>query len=111
MGRPVGKEPIAQRHIADLATPAATGSGRGGLKRLKHRLAAGRPALNRPALRRLARRAGVKRLNEGIYDAAPVALRAWLSKIVQDSAVFTEHARRFTITLNDVLMALKRNGV
>lgn len=90
----------------------AVGSGRGGLKRHSRRVMPdGSSALSRPALRRLARRAGVKRINAGIYEEAPTAMRAWLGKIIADSINYTEHARRMTVTINDVLLSLKRNGV
>jgi histone H4 len=88
------------------------GSGRSGLKRHGRRaMLDGSSALSRPALRRLARRAGVKRINAGIYEEAPTAMRAWLGKVIADAAVYTEHARRMTVTINDVLLSLKRNGV
>ena len=86
-----------------------TGSGRSGMKR--HRpIADGRSAHSKPALRRLARRAGVKRISGESYEEASGALRTWLSKIIADATVYAEHARRITVILNDVLMALKRNG-
>lgn len=91
--------------------PSALGTGRNGqrLKRLKAKRES--PALSRPALRRLARRAGVKRINDGIYEEAPTALLAWLRKVVNDTVAFAENARRMTVIVNDVLYALKRNGV
>lgn len=91
----------------------AAGSGRQGLKRFSRKtsLLDGSGALNRPSLRRLARRAGVKRINAGVYDEAPAALRGWLRRTIQDAAVYAEYGRRLTITLNDILLALKRNGV
>jgi histone H4 len=95
---------------AAVHTPAL-GRGRMGLKRLKRTELKTQPALTRPSMRRLARRAGVKRISAGIYEETPAALRTWLTKIVADACVFTEHARRYTVTLNDILMALKRNGM
>lgn len=88
------------------------GRGRNGLKRHSRRaILDGSSALSRPALRRLARRAGVKRINAGIYEEVPTAMRSWLGKIIADSVKYTEHARRMTVTINDVLLSLKRNGV
>jgi len=49
-------------------------------------------------------------MSEGIYTEAPLALRAWLKTIVRDAVVYADHARRFTLTVNDVILALKRNG-
>lgn len=92
------------------------GRGRDGPLRARRRGAAsnirkGIDALGKPAIRRLARRAGVKRIHNGIYEEAPQALRGWLSKMVHDACMYAEHGKRFTITVNDVLLALKRNGV
>lgn len=80
--------------------------------RHRHRLAIQKSqSISKPAIRRLARRAGVKRISEGIYQEAPQALRTWLQKMIHDATVYADHARRFTITTNDVLLALKKNGV
>jgi len=90
------------------------GRGRDGAMRARRRASTirkGIDALGKPAIRRLARRAGVKRIHSGIYEEAPQALRGWLSKMVHDACTYAEHGKRFTITLNDVLLALKRNGV
>jgi len=108
---PRGKGTVLAVSAPDTDLKHTVGSGRKGLKRLRYKIYDGSSALNRPSLRRLARRAGVKRINAGIYEEAPLALRAWLSKMVRDACVFAEHGRRFTITLNDILLALKRNGV
>jgi len=67
--------------------------------------------ISKPAIRRLARRAGVKRISEGIYQEAPEALKRWLRMMLHDASVYADHAKRFTITTNDVLLALKKNGV
>ena len=87
------------------------GSGRKGLKRLRFTVHDGSSALNKPSVRRLARRAGVKRITAGIYEEAPAALRTGLSQMIRDACTFAEHGRRFTLTLNDILLSLKRNGV
>jgi histone H4 len=92
--------------------PPALGPGRKGMKRhAKRRALDGSAALSRPALRRLARRGGVKRIGAGIYEEVPALAKAWIGKIVRDAVVFTEHGRRKTVTTNDVVMALKRNGM
>lgn len=80
--------------------------------RHRHRLSVQKSqSIGKPAIRRLARRAGVKRISEGIYEEAPQALRKWLRTMVHDATVYADHAKRFTITTNDVLLALKKNGV
>ena len=70
-----------------------------------------RPAFNKSAIRRLARRAGVKRMSGEVYEEAPIVLRTWLTNIMKDTCCLTEHARRKTVIVTDVLMALKRNGM
>jgi histone H4 len=68
-------------------------------------------ALTQPAIRRLARRAGVKRINGLFYEEAQKALRSWMGPIVQRAAACAEHGRRMTITLTDILFALKGSGM
>jgi len=108
MGR--GKKVMSDRGGKGKVGPTPCGSGREGLRRRMHKMMEGSAALNKPSLRRLARRAGVKRMNAGIYDEAPAALRSWLSKMLRDASIYMESARRKTVVLNDVLLALKRNG-
>ena len=94
-----------------LQTPA-TGSGRSGTKRHQRQL---RPAcevaLSHPAIRRLARRGGVKRIGGGTYEEVQRVLRGWLAAIVSAAATFTEHRHSFTVSLRDMLCALKHHGV
>lgn len=54
--------------------------------------------------------AGVKRMADGVYCDTRAVLVAFLRPIVQDAALFAEHGRRFTVRLQDVLLALKRRG-
>lgn len=67
-------------------------------------------SMGRASVRRLARRAGVKRIGTEFYADAEASLRRFLGTIVKDAAVVTEHARRRTVTLGDILLVLKRNG-
>lgn len=93
-----------------LPSRLGTGSGRQGPKRIQKVISPSAVGMSKPSIRRLARRAGVKRISAGIYDEAPTALKQWLTNIVKDACILAEHAKRFTITTNDILMALKRNG-
>ena len=43
-------------------------------------------------------------------SGAPKELRDWLAKVVVRSATMAEHARRMTITPNDVVLVLKQMG-
>jgi histone H4 len=66
--------------------------------------------ITRPAIRRLARRGGVQRMSGHIYEETRLVLRQFLSEVVRDAVMYTEHARRKTVTTMDVVYALKRNG-
>jgi len=66
--------------------------------------------ISKPSIRRLGRRAGVKRLNNKMYDTMRKEMHAFLSTILRDSLVYTANANRHTIQVNDVLMSLMRNG-
>ncbi|OHF02187.1 histone H4 [Colletotrichum orchidophilum] len=60
--------------------------------------------------RRLARRGGVKRISAMIYDDAREALKSWLESVLRDCVTYTEHRKAKTITIHDVLHALRRKG-
>lgn len=66
--------------------------------------------ITKPAIRRLARRGGVKRIANSIYEETRNVLRAFLEGVVRDAVTYTEHARRKTVTAMDVIYALKRQG-
>ena len=66
--------------------------------------------ITKPAIRRLARRGGVKRISSYIYEETRAVLRSFLENVVRDSVVYTEHAKRKTVTALDVVYALKRQG-
>ena len=66
--------------------------------------------ITKPAIRRLARRGGVKRISNLIYDETRTVLKAFLENVVRDAVTYTEHARRKTVTAMDVVYALKRQG-
>lgn len=69
-----------------------------------------RSSLTRGGIRRLARRGGVKRIGQNVYDEARDFVDYFLGIVVKDCAVFCENARRKTITAMDVIYALKRSG-
>ncbi|KAL8659385.1 MAG: hypothetical protein Q9226_000461 [Calogaya cf. arnoldii] len=58
--------------------------------------------------RRLARRGGVKRISGGIYDEIRKAMTDRLKLILKDCTIFLEHSQRKTVTVKDVVFALKR---
>ena len=88
------------------------GKGKIGAKR-KVKTAKSRSLLDgitKPAIRRLARRGGVKRISSFVYEDTRHALKNFLQGIVSNATVYTEHARRKTVTAMDVIYALKRNN-
>lgn len=66
--------------------------------------------ITKPAIKRLARKGGVKRISVSVYGEVRNSLISFIEKVVKDSVVFTEHAKRKTVTLNDVIYSLKRHG-
>lgn len=66
--------------------------------------------ITRPAVRRLARRAGVKRISEWIYGETRVVLRSFLPNVIQDAVTYWEHSKRNTVTVIDVVYAVKCRG-
>ena len=62
------------------------------------------------AIRRLAHRGGVKRISGLVYEHTRTALRVFLEKVMHDAVLYTDHARRTTVTAMDVVNALKSQG-
>ena len=64
--------------------------------------------ITKPTIRRLARRGGVKRISQLIYEETRNVLRSFLEDLLRDSVMYTEYANRKTVTAIDVVYALKR---
>ncbi|KAI0860665.1 histone-fold-containing protein [Xylaria cubensis] len=60
--------------------------------------------------RRLARRGGVKRISATIYEEIRSVLKQRLREIIQDCVTYTEYRQAKTVTINDVLHSLRRQG-
>jgi histone H4 len=58
-------------------------------------------------VRRLARRGGVKRINGLCYEETRKVLKNFLEDVMRSAISYTEHARRKTVTVMDVVYALK----
>ena len=86
------------------------GFGKGGAKRHRKVLRDNIQGITKPAIRRLARRAGVKRISNLIYEETRGVLKIFLENVIRDSVTFTEHAKRKTVTALDVVHALKRQN-
>jgi histone H4 len=86
------------------------GLGKGGAKRHRKVLRDNIQGITKPAIRRLARRGGVKRISNTIYEETRGVLKVFLENVIRDAVTYTEHARRKTVTSMDVVYALKRQG-
>ncbi|KAH9904141.1 putative histone H4 [Xylariomycetidae sp. FL2044] len=90
--------------------PGAHGLGKTGAKRHRKVLRDNILGITKPAIRRLARRGGVKRISGQIYDQVRDALRARLVETLSSAIMYTEYRQAKTVTINDILFALKRLG-
>lgn len=63
------------------------------------------------AYTRLARRAGVLRVSKKIYKHAAHVSRSFLESVLRDCLLHVELAKRKTVTTQDVLVSLRRQGV
>ncbi|KAK0641582.1 histone-fold-containing protein [Cercophora newfieldiana] len=66
--------------------------------------------ITKPAIRRLARRGGVKRISAGIYEDIRGEIKARLELIIRDVVTYTEYRNAKTVTVKDVIFALRRLG-
>jgi histone H4 len=109
-GKGIGKGGLVEKQ-KKVAGKTVAGAG-GMMKRHQHQRK-NRDAIQgvtKPAIKRLARRGGVKRLANGVYEEVRIVLRNYLKKVVHDALAYTEHAKRKTINVMDVVHALKQNG-
>ena len=86
------------------------GLGKGGAKKHRKVLRDNIQGITKPPIRRLARRGGTKRISGLIYEETRGTLKVFLQNTINDAVIYTEHARRKTVTALDVVHALKRQG-
>ena len=53
----------------------------------------------------------MKRISARIYEEVRGVAKSYLENVVQDSLAYTEHAKRKTITAQDVIYAFNRQGI
>jgi len=82
----------------------------GGAKRHRKILRDNLQGVTAPAIRRLARRGGVKRMSKTTPEEARAVLKVFLERTIRSAVIYTEHARRKTVTSNDVVYGLKQQG-
>ncbi|KAF3936103.1 hypothetical protein ABW20_dc0109435 [Dactylellina cionopaga] len=86
------------------------GLGKIGAKRHRKILRDNIQGITRPAIRRLARRGGVKRITASMYEEVRGVLKTHLEQILSRAVAYCEHARRKTVTVTDVVHALRQLG-
>tara|TARA_B100001564_G_scaffold303861_1_gene272197 strand:- start:375 stop:896 length:522 start_codon:yes stop_codon:yes gene_type:complete len=86
------------------------GLGKGGAKRHRKVLRDNIQGITKPAIRRLARRGGVKRISGQVYEEVRGVLKVFLENVIRDATCYSDHARRKTVTVTDVVYSLKRQG-
>jgi histone H4 len=86
------------------------GLGKSAAKRPRRVLRDNIMGITKPALLRLARRGGVKRISGVVYEESRGLIKMWLEKVIRDSAIYSEHAKRKTIIATDVVLALRKQG-
>jgi len=91
--------------------PGKGTSAKGGAKKPRKLLRDTIAGITKPAIRRICRRGGVKRINGQVYEVVRNKLKLKLEDIIRDSVTYTEHARRKTVSAQDVVYALKRNNM
>jgi len=70
---------------------------------------------SKAAIAKLAKRGGVKRIGSDssgrhTFDEVKGVLKQFIETVLKDAIMYTEYARRKTITVGDILYALKRQG-
>ncbi|XP_050794243.1 histone H4-like [Gopherus flavomarginatus] len=86
------------------------GLGKGGAKRHRKVLRDNIQGITKPAIRHLARCSGVKCVSGLIYELTSGVLKVFLENVIRDAVTYTEHAKRKTMMVMDVLYALKLQG-
>ncbi|KAJ3325590.1 Histone H4 [Boothiomyces sp. JEL0866] len=86
------------------------GLGKTGAKRHRKLLRDNIQGVTKPAIRRLCRRGGVKRISGLIYEETRGVMKNFMDSLIKDTIIYTEHAKRKTVTTTDVLYALKRQA-
>ena len=107
---PIAENTVAVTEIMSGRGKGGKGLGKGGAKRHRKILRDNIQGITKPAIRRLARRGGVKRISGLIYEETRGVLKVFLENVIRDAVTYCEHAKRKTVTVMDVVYALKRQG-
>ncbi|XP_065564253.1 histone H4-like [Artemia franciscana] len=64
--------------------------------------------ITKQAIRRLTPRGGVKHCSGSIYEETRGVLTIFIENIIRNAVIYSEHAKRRTVTAMDAVYALKR---
>ena len=79
-------------------------------KRTKKVVKASSANVSAGSVRRLARRGGVKRLSAAVVPDVRDVLRRFVDGVVRDATAYTEHAKHKTVSVQDIIAALRKRG-
>ena len=88
----------------------AKGKSGGAGKRVKKVLQQNNTSVSQGSIRRLARRGGVKRIAGPVYGEVRGVLRSFVDGVVRDATAYTEHAKHKTVSVQDIVAALRKRG-
>jgi len=113
--RPDGRQSVAGKGVISSSagrgkTSRGIGVGMKGAKRMRKLVKDTILGVTKGDIRRLARRGGVKRISGTIYTDIRTELKARLNVILRNVVTITEHSKRKTVTVTDVIFALRRLG-
>jgi histone H4 len=95
---------------ADANRFKGKGLGKSGAKRARNQAKSRVEGITKGAIRRLARKGGVKRISGLVYAETRGVLKIFLTKVLKNAILYTEHAKRKTVTAMDIVSALKNEG-
>ncbi|KAH7370359.1 histone-fold-containing protein [Rhexocercosporidium sp. MPI-PUGE-AT-0058] len=109
---------VAGKGIMGGGAKFAAGRGKGGkglgtgkgAKRYRKHVKDTIQGVTKGDIRRLARRGGVKRISAGIYEETRAQIKKRLEEILRVTVTIVEYQNRKTVTVMDVVFALKRLG-
>jgi histone H4 len=90
-------------------TKMAKGKSGSGGKRVK-KAVKGSTIVTNGSIRRLARRGGVKRISKDVYDNVRSVIRGFSDGVIRDATAYTEHSKRKTVSVGDIVAALRKRG-
>merc|ERR1711907_389427 len=107
------ENPFEKNSPKNFNTPylnMAKGKSAGAGKRVKKVLKANASSVSQGSIRRLARRGGVKRIAGPVYGEVRDVLRRFVDGVVRDATAYTEHAKHKTVSVQDIIAALRKRG-